>query len=242
MTAAVCALLKVFAEGVRGKTLSSERASPAKSVPQPLPFLDLLAYCGYTFLTYVHHALLEASLMLRNAALSILLLSIVLLIGCGRTREAQQVVQAGRQLQQTGETTIKTDEGEVQIKTDKAGEQATITVESESGEKHSVTVVEDLDTSALSLAIYPGATQQGGQTTETAAGKYLNFVFTTTDSFDEVADFYKNKYPDSNVTEITRPDARMFSIAIAKPPNMASIAVQQADAEDQVTIILMEQK
>jgi len=32
--------------------------------------------------------------MLRNAALSILLLSVLLLIGCGRTREAQQGVQA----------------------------------------------------------------------------------------------------------------------------------------------------
>ena len=110
--------------------------------------------------------------MLRNTALSILLLSVLLLIGCGRAREAGQAVQAGRQLQQSGETTIKTDEGEVQIKTDKAGEQATITVEGESGEKHSVTIGEALDTSELSLAIYPGATQQGGQTTDTGAGKH----------------------------------------------------------------------
>ncbi len=180
--------------------------------------------------------------MLRNAALSILLLSVLLLIGCGRAREAQQAVQAGRQLQQTGETTIKTDEGEVQIKTDKAGEQATITVEGESGEKHSVTIGEALDTSELSLAIYPGATQQGGQTTDTAAGKHLNFVFTTTDSFDEVADFYRGKYPDANISDIKMPDARLLNILIAEPPNMTFIAVQQADDEDQVSIVLTEQK
>jgi len=180
--------------------------------------------------------------MLRNAALSILLLSVLLLIGCGRAREAQQGVQAARQLQQTGEATIKTDEGEVQIKTDKAGEQATITVEDESGQKHSVTVGEALDTSELSLAIYPGATQQGGQTTDTAAGKHLSFVFITTDSFEKVADFYKSKYPDGSISDIKMPDARLLNIAIAQPPDMTSVAVQQADDEDQVTIVLIEQK
>jgi len=180
--------------------------------------------------------------MLRNAVLCIILLSIVLLIGCGRVREAQQGVQAGRQLQQTGETTIKTDEGEVQIKTDKAGEQATITVEGESGEKHSVTVGEALDTSELSLAIYPGATQQGGQTTDTDAGKHLNFVFTTTDSFEKVADFYKSKYSDARISDIKMPDARLLNILITEPPNMTSVAVQQANDEDEVSIILIEQK
>ncbi len=180
--------------------------------------------------------------MLRDAALSILLLSVLLLVGCGRAREARQAVQTGRQLQQTGEATIKTDEGEVQIKTDKAGEQATITVEDESGEKHSITVGADLDTSELSLAIYPGATQQGGQTTDTGAGKHLSFIFTTTDSFEKVADFYKSKYSDAKVSDIKMPDARLLNIAIAKPPNMTSVAVQQADDEDQVTIILIEQK
>ena len=181
--------------------------------------------------------------MLRNAALSILLLSVLLLIGCGRTREAQQATQAGRQLQQTGETTIKTDEGEVQIKTDKAGEQATITVEGESGEKHSVTVGEDLDTSELSLAIYPGATQQGGQTTDTgAAGKYLSFGFTTTDSFEKVADFYKDKYPDPNIADMKTRDRRLLTIIVTEPPNMTSVTIQQADDEDQVGIILTEQK
>ncbi len=170
--------------------------------------------------------------MLRNAALSILLFSTVLLIGCGRTRQAQQAVQAGRQLQQTGETTIKTDEGEVQIKTDKADEQTTITVEDESGEKHSVTIGEDLDTSALSLAIYPGATQQGGQTTETAAGKQLNFVFTTTDSFEKVADFYKAKYPDAQVSDMKMPDVRLLNILITEPPNMTSVAVRHCRLRD----------
>jgi len=180
--------------------------------------------------------------MLRNAALSILLLSAMLLIGCGRARQAQQAVQAGRQLQQTGEATIKTDEGEFQIKTDKAGEQTTITVEGESGQKHSVTIGEDLDTSALSLAIYPGAIQQGGQTTDTDAGKQMSFVFTTTDSFEKVADFYKSKYADANISDIKMPDGRLLNIGIAKPPDMTSVAVQQADDEDGVTIILIEQK
>ncbi len=180
--------------------------------------------------------------MLRNTALCILLLSVVLLIGCGRAREAQQGVQAARQLQQTGETTIKTDEGEVQIKTDKAGELATITVEDESGEKHSVTVGEDLDTSELSLAIYPGATKEHGQVTTTDQGKHLGFVFTTTDSFEKVADFYKNKYSDGTISDVKMPDGRLLNILIAEPPDMTSIGVQQVDDEDNVTIILTEQK
>ena len=180
--------------------------------------------------------------MLRNAALSILLLSVLLLVGCGRTREAQQAVQAGRQLQQSGEATIKTDEGEVQIKTDKAGEQATITVEDESGEKHSVTVGEELDTSELSLAIYPGATREHGQVITTAQGNQLTFVFTTSDSFAKVADFYKSKYSDGNISDIKMPNGRLLNIGIAEPPNMTSVAVHQADDEDQVTIMLIEQK
>jgi len=145
-------------------------------------------------------------------------------------------------LQQTGKTTIKTDEGELQIKTDKAGEQTTITVADESGEKHSITVGADLDTSELSLAIYPGATKEHGQVSTTDQGKQLSFVFTTTDSFEKVADFYKAKYSDGKISDIKMPDGRLLNIGIAEPPNMTSVAVQQTDDEDQVTIILIEQK
>jgi len=180
--------------------------------------------------------------MLRNTALSILMFSVLLLVGCSRVHQAKQAIQAGHQLQQTGKTTIKTDEGEVKIKTDKAGDQTTITVEDESGGNHSVTVGENLDTSELSLAIYPGAVQQGAQTTDTDAGKHLSFVFTTADSFEKVADFYKAKYPDGKISDIKMPDGRLLNIGIAKPPNMTSVAVQQADDEDQVTIVLIEQK
>ncbi len=140
--------------------------------------------------------------MLRNAVLSILLLSVLLLIGCSRVHQVKQAVHAGRQLQQTGKTTIKTDEGELQINTDKSAQQATITNTDKSGEKHSITVGKDIDTSELSLAIYPGATKKGGQVVTTDQGKQLNFSFTTTDSFEKVADFYKGKYPDANISDI----------------------------------------
>ena len=180
--------------------------------------------------------------MLRNAALSIILLSLILLIGCGRARQAQQAIRAGRQLQQQGETTIKTDEGDVQIKTDKSGKQATITVEDESGEKHSAVVGADIDTSELSLAIYPGATKEHGQVTTTDQRKHLTFSFTTTDSFEKVADFYKSKYSDAKISDIKMPGQRLLNIGIAEPPNMTSLAVRQADDDDKVTIIIIEQK
>ena len=137
--------------------------------------------------------------MLRNAALCILLLSVVLLLGCGRARE--------------------------------------------SGEKPSVTIGEALDTSALSLAIYPGSAQQGSHTTDTgAAGKYLSFVFTTTDSFEKVVNFYKDKYPDSNFADMKTRDRRLLTMIITEPPNMTSVTIQQADDGDQVSITLTEQK
>ena len=180
--------------------------------------------------------------MLRDAALSILLLAILLLVGCGRTREAQQAVQAGRQLQQTGETTIKTDEGEVQIKTDKAGEQATITVEGESGEKHSVTVGADLDTSELSLAIYPGATGEQSQITTDDQGKQLHFTFTTTDSFDKIADFYKSKYPNADADAFAKEMSgrRILNISLRGAPILRSITLIQDEFcdEDEVIIVL----
>ena len=180
--------------------------------------------------------------MLRNTALSILLLSVLLLVGCSRVHQAKQAMQAGRQLQQTGKTTIKTDEGELQIDTDKGAQQATITVDDESGEKHSITVGKDIDTSGLSLAIYPGATKEGGHVVTTAEGKQLNFVFTTTDSFEKVADFYNAKYSDANISDIKMPDGRLLNIGIGEPPNMTSVAVQQSKDEPNVSIILIEQK
>ncbi len=174
--------------------------------------------------------------MLRDAALSMLLLSVLLLVGCGRTREAQQAVQAGRQLQQKGEATIKTDEGEVQIKTDKAGEQATITVEDESGARHSVTHAEDLDTSQLSLAIYPGATGEQSQITTDDQGKQLHFTFTTTDSFDKVADFYKSKYPNADIFAKEMSGQRILDIMLRGVPILRSISLIQE--EDEVMIVL----
>ncbi len=180
--------------------------------------------------------------MLRNAVLSILLLSVLLLIGCSRVHQVKQAVHAGRQLQQTGKTTIKTDEGELQINTDKSAQQATITNTDKSGEKHSITVGKDIDTSELSLAIYPGATKEGGQVVTTDQGKQLNFSFTTTDSFEKVADFYKGKYPDANISDIKMPEGRLLNIGIAEPPNMTSVAVQQSKDEANITIILIEQK
>ena len=180
--------------------------------------------------------------MVRNATMALLLLALLLLVGCGRARQAQQAVQAGRQLQQEGRATIQTDEGEVQIETDKAGEQTTVTVEDESGQKQTMTTGKAMATSELSLPVYPGATQEYGQVVTTDEGKQLNFSFTTTDSFDKVADFYKSKCAGGKISDIQMPGQRLLNIGLGEPPDMTSVAVQQAEGEDKVTIIIIEAK
>ncbi len=124
--------------------------------------------------------------MLRNFALSILLLSVLLPLGC---RRAFQV-----------------------------------------------------DTKELSLAIYPGAIPKGSRVLASEFGTRFAFDFTTSDSFDLVADFYKRTYPYGKVSDITMPGCRLLNIEMVPPNNRGFVVIRQPSGARNVTIILIEQK
>jgi len=157
--------------------------------------------------------------MLRSPALPILLLAALLLIGCARIRQAQQAEQRRRQLE----------------------EQGTVTFETESGARHSVTNAEDLDTSQLSIAIYPGAIGEQSQISTYDQEKQLHFTFTTTDSFDKIADFYKSKYPTADAGPLLEISGRrLFDIDLREVSPRRSIRLIHDEFcdEDEVIIVL----
>lgn len=102
----------------------------------------------------------------------------------------------------------------------------------------------DKGPSLQDIPLYPDATE--GETMEQSipggivGGKLAQF--TTTDSFDEVVDFYTvalNKY-DPQFLSHTSELGRQTAISIPKKAGMISVAIQEFNEEEKVNITLME--
>ena len=178
----------------------------------------------------------------------------IAMLGCGKAKQAAdsarqaaesaqkaaEGAKAAKELQEKGETTIETEEGRLTIKQEE-GETTEWSMENKEGEKTTVSGGDAADLSDLDIAIYPGANREQAMTQSTSTGTHIAAEFTTSDSFDEVATFYTEKYPDFEKTTMTQGSRQMLVLKSDTDTMKKTVAVVKESSEDPVTIT-MEQK
>lgn len=174
----------------------------------------------------------------------ILVVLAALVAGCGRAREAADTArdmgEAARFARdmQDGKATIKTEDGEGEVTVDKDGEQVTWKATDKDGSEATVTVGKDADLSDLGVAVYPGATQELTSTTTGADGGGMHVVLSTTDSFEQVAEFYKGEYPGVPAHETTAAEAKMLMLQVSEDPEKA-VTVSRSGTDDKTHIAII---
>lgn len=174
----------------------------------------------------------------------ILVFMAALLAGCGRAREAAEtardVGEAARIARdmQDGEATIKTDEGEAKISVDKDGEQVTWKTTDEEGREATFTIGQDVDLSELGVALYPGATQEMSTSATGTDRGGMTVALSTPDSFEQVADFYKDKYPGVPANEMAMGEANMLMLEVSEEPSK-TVTVTRRSGDDKTNITIV---
>lgn len=183
------------------------------------------------------------------AGLVVTLLLTIALVGCGRAKEAvdsakkaAEGAKAAKELQEKGETTVKTDEGEMKIKKKQDGEATEWTFEGKDGKKMITSGGEGADISNLDIPVYPGAKKLGAHTMSTSDADRIAAQFTSTDSFEKVSTFYEDKYPDANKTTMSQQDQQMLILGSEEGAVTRTISVVKKADEDVVNISLVQQK
>lgn len=156
---------------------------------------------------------MRSTIMLVAAAL----LAVLLVTGgCGRkVREAAEVARAAADAQD-GNFTVKGQDGqEIKVDTSQGGEAGKVTVTDEKGvtttSEYGATAVKEED---VGVAFYPGAEVETGSTVSTQGadkGSMATVSLKTSDGFDAVAKFYKDKYASGN-TVMEQPNNLMITI------------------------------
>jgi hypothetical protein len=137
-------------------------------------------------------------------------------VGCGKVRQAAEVARVTRAAQD-GKFTVRDEKGqEIEVESkqegDDAGKMTVTTKEGTTTTEFGAKAVSEKD---VGVAFYPGATvESGGTATSTGgagAGTWSAVSLVTSDSFADVAKFYKDKYAKGN-TVIEQPRHLMITI------------------------------
>ncbi|MFP3904047.1 MAG: hypothetical protein ACLFWB_07380 [Armatimonadota bacterium] len=187
------------------------------------------------------------------AGLVIALVLTMTLVGCGKAKEAvdsardvadgarqaADSARAAKELEDKGETTVKSDDGEVKVRKED-GETVEMTIEDEDGKKMTMTGGKSGDLSGLEIPVYPGAEQEGAHTMQTDDLDRITAQFTTDDSFETVASFYKDKLPGAEKTEISHGGQQTLILRVEEEKMDKSVTVV-TDADEGNVVISLQQ-
>ncbi len=143
--------------------------------------------------------------------------------GCGKAKEAakqaervRDAAKASEELREEGRTRVQTDEGEVEI-------------------------AEGAAVSELEIPVYPGAEQQDAREITTPTVQGIKAQCTSGDTFDDVASFYKEQFPDAEIKEVSEEDGKRFMMHAKDDPREIGIVVRKEADEETVHIELVQQ-
>jgi len=159
--------------------------------------------------------------------------------GCGKIKQAAEIARMANDARD-GKMTVTNEKGEkATIETNKAGDKGgKITVTDEKG----TTTTTEIGNAKVSeqevgIAFYPGATVETSSASSTSgkeSAKYSVVSLTSTDSFDQVAKFYKDKYAKGN-TVMEQPNSLMITITAGKESGRM-IMVTSSEGKVQIMI------
>ncbi|MEN6346859.1 MAG: hypothetical protein ABFE16_16265 [Armatimonadia bacterium] len=164
----------------------------------------------------------------------------VMLGGCSKAKEAatdlRNVGEAAKLAQ--GETArLQTENGVVEVQAQKQGEdQVTVKTTGPDGKQVTYQGGKQGDLSKLGIEIYPGAKQEQASTVSGGDTDVTQAQFTTSDAFGKVAQFYKDKYKDAALSEMSTGEHKTLTIQAGDEKDMKIIIVTQE--EDLIKILL----
>ncbi len=182
---------------------------------------------------------------------------------CGRiVKQAQQAREAVRLAKdaQDGKFTVKDAEGqeakveidkdkkEVKVTTDKGEgykakfdeKEEKLTVETEEGTGQFQVGSADLSEKDIGLAFYPGAKVKSSSEMSFGSKKFQTVTLNTTDSFDQVVQFYQKKYADNCIrTQTTDGDKKMSTFILKGQADQGkTILIAKDQKENEVVVTL----
>lgn len=173
-------------------------------------------------------------------ACCVLFMATVVLGGCSKAREtATGLRNAGEaaKLAQGETARIQTENGVVEVQAQKQGEdQVTIKTTGPDGKEVTYQGGKQADLSKLGIEIYPGAKQEQASAVSGDGTEVTQAEFTTPDAFGKVAQFYKDKYKDGAVSEMSTGELKTLTIQAGDEKDMKIIMVTQE--EDLIKILL----
>ncbi|MGQ9730259.1 MAG: hypothetical protein ACUVX8_03215 [Candidatus Zipacnadales bacterium] len=160
--------------------------------------------------------------------------------GCSKVKQAKEAAEAVQIAKdaQDGDFTVKSQEEEIKVKTDKDDEKAgSITITGPDGTTTVKTGKDTVTEEEVGIKFYPGAKVQAGTTWSASnkeSGSISSVTLETTDAFDKVAKFYKDRYAKGN-TVLEQPDSLMIMINSGESSGKM-IMVSREEGEDVTTI------
>lgn len=118
-------------------------------------------------------------------------------------------------------------------------DEGTITIEDEEGES---SVSEDVDEGELGVPIYPGAEKVEGEsdtiTTEGEEGTSVisGTTLETSDSFDEVVAWYKEKMPSAMFTELDEDGGKSASFMVTEEDAIRTVTITEDNGKTMISV------
>jgi len=122
----------------------------------------------------------------------------------------------------------------------KAAHEGTITIPGSNGGSLSVSSSQTFTAADLGTDIYPGATQgQGGMRMSTPSGSWVTGIFLTSDSKDQVVNYYKSKFGADSATMETSDAAILTLKKSEKESVMVTISNKVGENDGKTKIAIM---
>ncbi len=181
------------------------------------------------------------TLMAVVAALTVA--ALVVIVGCGKARETVDAARnAGEaaKLAKSGKATFHTEKGDVQVESKQGkneGESETKITQAD-GKTLTAQTGKTIDAAKLGLEPYPGATVENSITAGSAEGGVTTAELVTTDPFDKVAKFYKDKYTAVHSQEGSGDDGKTLMMQMGNGMDLKMVMVSQDKKTGKTKILL----
>lgn len=97
----------------------------------------------------------------------------------------------------------------------------------------------DVDPAAIGLEVFPDASVAGSGDVDGAAGHLMSINLVSTDDYAQVAEFYREKYPDAVAEETGDEGDRVLTLEVSPAPDIRTVTVMKRRDADTVAITLL---
>lgn len=161
--------------------------------------------------------------------------------GCGKVKEAADTarnVGEAAKFAKGQEATFKSEKGDVKMQVQKGENPDEVTVKTtdEKGNETTYTGGQEADLSKLGIEVYPGAKQEHSGTVTNPEIDIISAEFSSSDSFDKVAAFYKGKYKSSVTQEMSGQDGKTLSIQAGSDNDLKMIIVTEQNGQTHIVL------